>query len=409
MRKSNQRGFVISIITFFVLIIMMSVAISMAVLIAYQQKGSTNAVKSTQSYYAAEAGSEDALLRSRNSPQMSSLSYSISVNGAVANVTIPNIIGGSRNITSQGNNNGIIKNIQTVYSIDSEKVSFYYGVNVGAGGLVMGNGSEVIGNVFSNGNISGTGTIDNNAIVSGNGHSIQGVYVKGDALSYSCLSPASVRNLTYVTGGAHTCTVRGTTSSQSNEISTESLPISQSQIDAWKSEATAGGTSGSITISGTQSLGPKKINGNLTLNNNATLKITGTIYVTGQITPGNNSTMKLDASYGSLGGIILSDGKIDMQNNATASGSGQAGSYLLVLSTNSANDAINLNNNVGGAIFYTSSGTVNLNDNVQVKEVTGYRVELQNNAKIVYDSGLANILFTDGPGASWKVTSWGEK
>ena len=50
--------------------------------------------------------------------------------------------------------------------------------------------------------------------------------------------------------------------------------------------------------------------GNLTFSNNATLNVTGTIYVTGDITTSNNNTIKLDASYGSLGGVVMADGSI---------------------------------------------------------------------------------------------------
>ena len=383
----------------------------MSLLIFYRQITSANALSSTQAYYTTEASIEDALLKLYNNPQMSSMSYTFNVGSTTANVTIPDIIGGSRAIVSQGNAFGISRKIQTTYSIDSQVVSFYYGAQIDAGGLIMNNGSRIQGNVFSNGNISGgSGTIDNNVIVAGNGHSIKDVYVVGNVQAYSCLSATSVQNLTYVSpGGSNTCTVRGTTSFQSGEIATQPLPISQIQINGWKSEATAGGESGSVTVSGIQSLGPKKIIGDLIINNNATLKIMGTIYVTGQISLGNGATMKLDISYNSLGGVILTDGKISMGNDSNALGSGQAGSYLLALSTNSAIDAINLNNGVVGSVFYTSLGTIILNNNVQVKEITGYRIDLQNNAIVQYESGLANAFFSSGPGGAWKVTSWGEQ
>lgn len=411
--KNKQSGFVVSIITFFVLIIMLSVAVSMSALVAWRQKIATNVVKSTQSYYTAESGVEDALLRLNNSPQMPPLNYNVSVNGTTANVVIPGIIGSARVITSQGNSGNIIRNIQTVYSVDNQGVSFHYGAQVGNGGLTMNNGSRIQGNVFSNGNISGgSGTIDNNVIVAGNGNSIKDVYVGGNVLSYSCLSSASVANLTYVTGGLHTCMVRGTTSVQSSEIASQPLPISQSQIDAWKSEATDGGViTGSVTISNdaTQSLGPKKITGSLTVGNNATLNMTGTIYVVGDISISNNAKVKLDSSYGPLGGVLISDKIITPSNNSILQGSGQTSSYLLILSTDISNSAISINNNATGAIFYTSAGGITISNNARVKELTGYKIIMSNNSTIEYDSGLANVLFSDGPSGGWKVTSWEEK
>ena len=412
-KHESGAGFIALLNTILVLIFMLSLAMSMSILIVNRQKIATNTVKSTQSYYASQAGVEDALLRLKNNPQMPSLSYSIIVGNAVANVAIPAIIGGSRSISSQGVTGNLTKTNQVVYAIDRAGVSFHYGAQVGAGGMVMGNGSQVKGNVFSNGNITGSGTIDNDVIVAGNGHSVKDVSVGGNVLTYSCLSPAQVAgNLTYVTGGSHTCNVSGSTSVQPDEIATEPLPILQSQIDDWKNEAAAGSIiTGDYVIDNgeSESLGPVKITGKLTVSNGSTLTITGTIHIMGDIVFDNNSIITLDNLYGSLGGVILSDQKIDVKNNSSLTGSGQEGSYLLVLSSSAADNAILVDNNAAGAIFYANNGGIELKNNIVAKEVTGYKVKLDNNAVIQYESGLANILFTNGPAGGWRVTSWQEQ
>lgn len=404
----HEDGYVVSVTTFFILIIMTTLAVSMASLIFTRQYASTNAINSTKSYYVAESGIEDALLRLSNNHQMASVSYALTVGTATAQVVIPAIIGGSRAITSQGTTGAATRNVQAVYSIDSSNISFHYAAQVGAGGLSMANGSQVEGNVFSNGNITGSGTIKNNVIVAGT-NQLNGPRVNGNVLARSCASSTVDGNLTYVVGGTNTCTVAGTTQTQSTPIDVQPMPITQAQIDNWMAEATAGGTVGNTTISGTQSLGPQKINGNLTLSNNAILNITGTIYVTGTINPGNGSLIQLDSSYGSLSGVILADGEINMGNNTNAQGSGQAGSYLLVVSTSSSGDAITLNNNITGAMFHASTGTVNIENNVQIKGVSGYRIDLHNNVIVKYESGFEDAFFSDGPGGAWKVTSWREK
>jgi hypothetical protein len=147
---------------------------------------------------------------------------------------------------------------------------------------------------------------------------------------------------------------------------------------------------------------------NLTLSNNATLKVTGTIYVTGNITTGNNSKIQLDVSYGSLSGVVIADGVITVANNTILTGSGQAGSYILVLSTKSGTGAITVGNNALGAIFYTSAGGVTLSNNMKAREITGYQITLSNNAIVQYESGLENANFSNGPGGSWNITSWEE-
>ncbi|MDO8529898.1 MAG: hypothetical protein Q7S10_00585 [bacterium] len=407
--KYNQRGFVVSAITFFVLIIMLSIALSMSSLIFYRQRTSTHSVKSTQSYYAAEAGIEDALLKLNDNPGMASGSYNLAVGNSTATITVPAMVGGSRTILAKGDTTAINRSIEVVYSIDGEGVEFNYGAHVGAGGLSMDNGSKIEGNVFSNGDITGSGTITNNVVVSGNGSKIEGPRVNGSVLAYTCRASVVDGNLTYVAGGVNTCTVAGSTQTQSSSIPSQSLPISQSQIDGWKTGAADGGSSGSVTVSGTQSLGPRKINGNLTLNNNATLMITGTLHVTGNITLNNNAKLQLDASYGSLGGVVVADGLILMNNNSSTRGSGESGSYLLVISTSSSDSAIILNNNADDGVFYTSAGRVTLSNNATVKELTGYKIRLQNNAVIKYENGLPNTFFADGPGGGWQVTSWQEK
>lgn len=414
MHNPKEGGYIVTLVTFFSLLLLLSIALSLSVIILYGQKISYNSVKSTESYYAAEAGIEDALLRLKKNPLMSVLSYNIRINNAVAEVDIPAVVAGSRAVTAKGDSAKMIRGLRVIYSINSQEVSFHYGVQVGEGGLVMGNGSKVIGNVFSNGNISGSsGTITNDVVVAGNGRSIDDVTVDGDALSYSCLSPAIIKgDLTYVSGGTKTCAVNGSTAIQTAEISAQSMPISQEQIDEWKDAATSGGIiSGNLSITNnqTRTLGPIKITGDLTISNNSTLNITGTIYVVGKITFDNNSIVKLDNSYGSLSGIILSDGAIESKNNAVLRGSGQAGSYLLALSTKSGNSVVIIDNNATGAIFYTSSGEILVKNNVRVKEATGYKVRLDNNAIVEYESGLADMLFSSGPSGGWEVVSWSEQ
>ncbi len=407
---NSQKGYIVSLIMFFVMVIMLSTALTMTFLVINRQKNIINIIKSTQAYYASESGIEDALIKLKKTPQMSPVNYDLNVNGVTTSIVVPGVVGGSRVITSNGDNSGIIRKSKINYSIDSGAgTSFYYGAQAGAGGLQMENGSRVKGNVFSGGNVSGNGTIDNDLIVSGNNHSISGVLVKGNAMAYSCLSGATINgNLTYVTGGTRTCTVNGAITTQPNEIALQPLPIPQSQIDEWKTEAAVQVFTGNKTISGTQNLGPIKITGNLTISNNAILNMTGIVYVVGNIYINNNAIIRLDSSYGTLGGVILADGLIRPSNNSKFYGSGQTSSYLLILSTSTANNAILLNNNMVGGVFYTSAGGLEISNNVSVVEATGYKIIMQQNSTIQYSSGLVNIYFASGPGGSWKVSNWQE-
>ena len=231
--------------------------------------------------------------------------------------------------------------------------------------------------------------------VGGNAHAntITGCSISGDAY-YQSISGS---------------TVLGTQYPGSQDPGVEEMPISDANISDWKSWAQAGGTISenyTITNGAIASLGPKKIDGDLNVSNNADLTITGTVYVTGNIVISNGAKLRLGGNYGSLSGIVLADGSINITNNSVFYGNG-AGTYLLFLS-NKTGTAITIGNNANTVIFYASKGNVNISNNAVLKEVTGYQITLSNGAQIIYESGLASAKFSSGSGAGWAIESWKE-
>ncbi|MFH1366713.1 MAG: hypothetical protein ABIH38_01845 [Patescibacteria group bacterium] len=57
------------------------------------------------------------------------------------------------------------KKIRVQLELTTTDVAFHYGVQVGEGGLIMKNNSEIVGNIYSNGSITGPGVIHNTATV----------------------------------------------------------------------------------------------------------------------------------------------------------------------------------------------------------------------------------------------------
>ena len=188
------------------------------------------------------------------------------------------------------------------------------------------------------------------------------------------------------------------------------MPISDQNILDWKNEAEAGGVyiGDYVVDDTTSSFGPKKITGNLRVENNADLTVTGTLWVEGNVIVSNNAIVRLSSSYQTSEGVIVADGTININNNADFSGSGSAGSYLMVLSTSTSTSAINLENNGGAVILYAANGTVNLSNNAGAKALNGKYINLNNNVVIIYDSGLTNANFVNGPSGGWGITSWKE-
>lgn len=207
----------------------------------------------------------------------------------------------------------------------------------------------------------------------------------------------------------------------------QNMPISEANINQFKADAEAGGfiipPGGTYTPpGGSSSLGPVKIDGNLNVPGGYILTITGTVSVTGYINFGNGAQIRLHPDYGTDSGLILADGYVYIDNGVIFSGSGQSGSHIMVLTTNdcngvgsptgqtctSSNSAMYVANNSQNIILYAANGQMRLRQNVDTYEATAYRLYLEENATVTYQSGLANANFSSGPGGGYEILSWVE-
>lgn len=188
------------------------------------------------------------------------------------------------------------------------------------------------------------------------------------------------------------------------------MPITDQNILDWKATALAGGTTtGSINLSsGSHSYGPRKIVGNMDLNNSVDVTLNGVLWITGNFSMSNNSTLRLSSSYGGSEGLIIVDGTITISNSSQVLGSGTSGSYIMLLSTSTSSSAINLSNSGRVGILYAHNGTVQINNDTNLVAVTGKNLSMNNNATITFDSGLVNSNFVTGPSGGWSVSSWKE-
>jgi len=191
------------------------------------------------------------------------------------------------------------------------------------------------------------------------------------------------------------------------------FPVSEANITEWKNEALAspeGIYYGNYTTSypGGQTLGPRKIEGNLNINSWG-LTITGNIWVTGNVVMNGGGLTKLDPIiYGENDAVIVVDGTITVSSGATATGSGEDGSYLMLLSQSNSTSAINIDGDAGAVIAYSPYGTINVTGGSRIKEATGYKLNVTGNSSIHYEEGLINNNFSSGPSGSWGIDSWKE-
>lgn len=238
--------------------------------------------------------------------------------------------------------------------------------------------------------------------------SIDGITVGGTAWAHD-LKNCNVQNAIYQT--ISSCTVSGSQTVSSTDASPAAMPISDAQIDDWESIAEAGGvTSGNYSVTGTQTLGPRKIDGNLTISNNATLVIAGPLWVRGNVTFSNNATFRVSPGVGNSGVVLIADtpgsestsGIVTLTNNTVVEGNGSAGSYPMIVSTYSGTgNAINLSNNVDSVILYAPNGTITVSNNAGANQITAKKLVLDNNTIITYINGLQSATFSNGPGGSW--------
>ncbi|HEA84591.1 MAG TPA: hypothetical protein ENI04_01250 [Candidatus Wildermuthbacteria bacterium] len=426
---NSQKGFAAIYITLVVLALMFGMGSSLFFTTFQEQARMQNDLRSSQAYVGAESGLEDALLRISEGMNVPS-TYTFSVAGTEAEVAIAEDFGETRTITVEGDRLDRIRNVEGVYALSGMGSTFFFGAQVGEGGLSMNNNSRVLGNVYSNGSIEGDSgaEITGSAIVAGDGASgneIEDVSILGDAMAPSFDDCTVGGDLTFVTGGeVDDCSVEGSITEQADPIPSADFPVEQSQIDEWKTDAAAGGIISAGDFSppsgDTVSIGPGVIMGDMILKNNQTVILEGIVYVKGGVDIDNGGSVVLSPTYGSSSGILLTDTWIHVKNNGEFGGSGVEGSYLMMLAlapctgSNGGGDctdhngAIDLHNNAEGAIFYAPNGLLHIHNNVTITQATAWKLELSNNTILEYSLGLQSALFTSGPSAGWEVISWKE-
>ena len=105
--------------------------------------------------------------------------------------------------------------------------------------------------------------------------------------------------------------------------------------------------------------------------------------------------------------------KIEVRNATDFFGSGDDRSYVMLLSMNESAElggtetAISVAQSANGDVLvYAGSGLINIGNNIDLREVTAYQIEVSNGSSITYESGLASLLFTSGPGGGYVIESW---
>lgn len=382
-------------------------------------------VAQAQALAIAEAGIDKAVYELNQAP-----SYTGETNTALGvgtfTTSVSSVDSNTKRITAtgyvpDGANPRATKVVKADVSINVDVISFQFGVQSDNGGVDLQNSASVRGNLYSNGSVTGANSniVRGDVISADSSGLINGIHATGTVRAHT-IDDSTVDKDAYYQTISNTA-VNGAQYPGSADQPTSTLPISDAQVETWKAAALAGGVHTSpcpYTISSSLTLGPKKIDCDLTITG-GTLTLAGPVWVSGNITIKNTPTIAIQSSLGGQSVAFVADkesdransGKIILENSTVVQGTGEPGSYVLFLSQNNSaqsggsNIAIDVKNSASGdMLIYAGHGRIALENNINLKEVTGWRIEAQNSAEIVYETGLGSALFSSGPGGSWAYT-----
>jgi len=418
-RKNTKGGQAIITAVVFFLLLSMTMIIGIMTPLLRHLEVSHEFIRDKQSYYSAEALNEDILYRLNKTISVPS-SVTLTLNGSTATATVNMLLGSSDQITTLGTFDSLDRELSMTVS-QGVGQAFGYGMQAGNGGFTLQGGSTINGNVYSNADITSTNgsAITGTAIAANNGSTTStiggGTYVGainigtgsvGDAWAHT-VSGASVAGTIYCQSGSNN---NKSCDSSRGDPPAVNMPFATSTIVALEDEASSGGIiSGNYTVgySGA-TIGPKEITGNLTVSGGGTLTLTGTVWVKGTITVTGGGKVVLDPSYGSNSGALVADGNIDLNGGGSLTGSGQTGSYLLILTTSSSGSALSVTGGAGAVILVAQNGTATLSGGVNATQVTANTVSISGGSTVTYSSGLASLNFYSGPSGAWNVQNWQE-
>ena len=413
---------------------------------------------SKQSYYAADAALEDAAHRYITGLSIDTEEV-IAVNGAIATTTTTYDSADEVFIlTAEAVDNHAYRSSEMNLYLGAG-ASFNFGVQTGNGGFELTNGSSVIGNVFSNGHIEktggGTATIYGDVISAGASGLIKDVHATGSAWAHT-IQDSTIGGSAYaytidggsIGGGAEYyqkiggAVINGTPEVSGVVVGDEDpvdLPISDDAVDAMKQDILDNGTVIAATdpecagdnlyeIKTDTTLGMVKIECDFRLTKqgaSTVLTLDGPIWIEGNASFKSGPEVVADSSVGNRTIPFIVDNeanratssRITIENGTTFTGTGQSKSYILMLSQNSDAengevenvDAITLEqSSAGDLLAYAAHGRINLANSIELNEITAYKIHLGNNADVIYESGLVNLLFTSGPGGGFTIGSWQE-
>lgn len=197
------------------------------------------------------------------------------------------------------------------------------------------------------------------------------------------------------------------------------FPIKKTEIDQLAATINAGPHIAAHNVNGSEPpMSSTTIDGDLVLDNNGDkLTLSGNIYVKGNLDMGHPGVTIQSGDVGSNTIYIVVEGNIAVDQNAHILSNGTPGNYIILISKSYSRGlpphgtpAILANNNSTAAVYYALNGTIDMQENADLNNASGFFVKMDNNSKVTYDPGL--VLVNGVPGSSTPPTidlnSWQE-
>lgn len=384
-------------------------------------KSGSDLQKSKESFSLGESLLEDITYRLRVNKSVSS-NESLTLNNYTATSSITDVASNEKLIDVSGNVLDLVRNLKADV-VSSPTASFNYGIQTGAGGITLYNGSYVNGNLYSNGQIMGigSGSVDNAVSAGPNGY-IAGLEVDQNAHANTIIGSDIGGDAYYKS--KYWTNVSGTSYPNSSDMPLIDMPISDNVITDWENGAESTRVISSpcpyiINEKQTVTLGNVKINCSLFIGVNSVVNFTGTVWVSGNVYISEGARLSIDSSIAGKSVPIIADNRsnrsssssIFISNNKTMTGNG---GYLFFISMNGLDSvggiAISASNHVRGDLaLYAPHGSIYVSSGANLAEITGYSVFLENNSAVNYQTGVASPVFvSSSPEEEYSITDWGE-
>lgn len=419
---NTKNGQAVIIFVILISLIFLIIVSGFSSVVLKEAKISRNLIDSKKSFFLSEAGAEDVTYRIINGKKYNN-NGTLSLDGFSTAIAVSDLVGGEKEISSQANVLDLARKSKLVLTT-GDGVSFHYGVQVGNGGFLMKNTSQIIGNIYSNGSVTGenSNNVSADVISAGPSGIVGGIKAGGTVYAHTIEDSEMGGDAYYqhISGSS----VSGTAYPNSADRPSLPMPISDSTIDDWKNAASANviNCSETYTIDSDVTLGPAKITCNLKIKNNPTVTIKAPVWVTGNVTFDNSPIIKTAPTLQGRSVAFIADNPSNRTTSSKVSlnqqvsfEAGTAGSYLMFVSMNNSAEgggseiAIATEQGAAGnALLYAPYGQIQLSQSASLKEITAHKITLRNSATVTYESGLSDLVFTSGPSGGYHISSWKE-